>query len=61
MSIKILKVREQEIAFFNKQDEDFISLTDIAKIKNQVEPKYVIKYWFRNRSTVEFLGLWGTN
>ena len=52
MSIKILKVREQEIAFFNKQDEDFISLTDIAKIKNQVEPKDVIKYLFRKRSTV---------
>lgn len=31
---------------------------NIAKVKNQDEPKDVVKNWFRNRSTVEFLGLW---
>ena len=35
-----------------------ISLTDIARIKNQKEPKDVIKNWLRLRSTLEFLGLW---
>ena len=58
MSIKTIKVKEQEIAFFNKKEEDFISLTDIAKVKNPDEPKDVVKNWFRNRNTVEFLGLW---
>ncbi len=58
MSIKTIKVKEQEITFFNKQEEDFISLTDIAKVKNPEEPKDVVKNWFRNKSTVEFLGLW---
>lgn len=56
--ITILKVKEQDIAIFYKKDEDYISLTDIARIKNADEPKDVVKNWFRNRSTVEFLGLW---
>ena len=56
--ITILKVKEQEVSIFYKKDEDYISLTDIARIKNKDEPKDVVKNWFRNRSTVEFLGLW---
>ena len=40
----------------NKQD--FISLTDIARYKNSLEPKDVVKNWMRSRTTIEFLGLW---
>src|SRR5690554_5963456 len=57
-NISILKVKEQNISFFYKDEEDYISLTDIARVKNAEEPKDVVKNWFRNRSTVEFLGLW---
>ena len=39
-------------------NEDYISLTDIATLKNPNEPKDVVKNWLRNRSTLEFLGLW---
>lgn len=39
-------------------NEDFISLTDIARYKNPDEPKDVIKNWFRSRNTLDFLGLW---
>lgn len=35
----------------------FISLTDIAKCKSD-EPNDVIRNWLRNRNTIEFLGLW---
>jgi len=56
--ITILKVKEQDISILYKKNEEYISLTDIAKVKNQDEPKDVVKNWFRNRSTVEFLGLW---
>ncbi|MGB3342269.1 MAG: KilA-N domain-containing protein [Aequorivita sp.] len=56
--IRTFKVKEQNITIFNKNEEDYISLTDIARIKNEDEPKDVVKNWFRNRSTVEFLGLW---
>ena len=39
---------------------DYISLTDIARYKNVHEPKDVVKNWLRVRDTVEFLGLWET-
>jgi hypothetical protein len=39
-------------------NDDFISLTDIAKYKNADYASNVIQNWMRNRSTVEFLGLW---
>ena len=39
-------------------NEDFISLTDIARNKNAEEPKDVVKNWMRSRTTIEFLGLW---
>ena len=38
--------------------DDFLSLTDIARYKNTEFPSDVIQNWMRNRSTVEFLGLW---
>jgi hypothetical protein len=38
--------------------EDFISLTDIAKYKNADDPRFIVQNWMRNRSTVEFLGVW---
>lgn len=38
--------------------EDYISLTDMAKRKNPIAPKDVVKNWMRLRSTIEFLGLW---
>ena len=36
---------------------DYISLTDIAKYKND-EPNDVIRNWLRSKDTIEFLGLW---
>ena len=35
-----------------------ISLTDIARYKNPDHPDDVVRNWLRNRSTVEFLGIW---
>ena len=36
----------------------YISLTDIAKYKNNDDPRFVIQNWMRNRNTLEFIGLW---
>ena len=48
-----------EITVLSKGNEnDFISLTDIAKYKNPEFPADVVKNWMRSRSTIEFLGLW---
>lgn len=41
-------------------EDDYISLTDIAKRRTVESPGYVIQNWMRNRSTIEFLGLWET-
>jgi hypothetical protein len=39
-------------------DDDYISLTDIARYKNRHEPKDVVSNWFRLRNTIEYLGIW---
>ncbi len=51
-------VKGVEIDTFKKNASDFISLTDIARYKGVAETDDVIKNWMRNRSTIEFLGLW---
>ncbi len=38
-------------------DDDYISLTDIAKYKSD-DPNDVIKNWLRSKDTIQFLGLW---
>ena len=32
---------------------EYISLTDIAKYRNEDDPRFVIQNWMRNRNTVE--------
>ena len=53
-----INVLGTDVSIFTKCDDDFISLTDIAKKKNSIEPRFVIINWLRNRNTVEFLGIW---
>ena len=48
-----------EIAVLSKgMDDDYISLTDIAKYKNPEFPADVIKNWLRTRFTIDYLGAW---
>ena len=47
-----------QIYILKKDRGDFISLTDIAKLKNKEAPADIVKNWLRARSTLEFLGLW---
>jgi len=54
-----ITVKETEITVIQIYDEDFISLTDIAKFKSD-EPNAVIGNWLRNRNTIEYLGMWET-
>jgi hypothetical protein len=51
-----LTVQGNTISQISFLKEDYISLTDIARIKNPAEPKDVVKNWLRSRSTIEFLG-----
>jgi hypothetical protein len=55
---EIIIVRGVPITTFKRSNEDYISLTDIARNKNAEEPKDVVKNWMRSRTTIEFLGIW---
>lgn len=39
-------------------ENEFISLTDIVKYRNEAVPRFVIQNWMWNRNTIEFLGVW---
>ena len=39
-------------------ENDYISLTDIAKFKNPDDAFIVINNWMRSKDTILFLGLW---
>ena len=39
-------------------ENDYISLTDIAKKREGEYPGYVIQNWIRSKNTISFLGLW---
>lgn len=56
--MKKLIVQDTLVSLTRVNDDDYISLTDIARVRNPDEPKDVVKNWLRNRATVEFLGLW---
>lgn len=53
-----LKVLEYEINTKIINQEDYVSLTDIAKKLNEDEPRFVIQNWMRNKDTIDYLGLW---
>ncbi len=55
---KEIEVNGLKINFKQEKEESYISLTDIARKKNPIEPKDVVKNWMRSKSTIEFLGLW---
>jgi hypothetical protein len=58
MRNKKLNVKGSEIFIFERQNQDYISLTDIARYKNADEPKDVVKNWMRSKNVIEFLGIW---
>ncbi len=55
MKNKKIKVQGFEINIVSKEDQDYISLTDMLRAK---DGDFFISDWLRNRNTVEFLGIW---
>lgn len=53
-------VKEQTINVFRINDEEYISLTDLARYADSEEPRLPIRDWMRNKEIVSFLGLWET-
>ena len=59
MKNKKIKINSQIISVsLSDNEDDYISLTDIAKFKKRERSDYIIQNWLRNRNTIEFLGIW---
>jgi len=54
----IVNVQGTTVSIVRTGNDDYISLTDIAKYKNPDHADDVIRNWLRNRNTIEFLGVW---
>ncbi|MEE1112227.1 MAG: KilA-N domain-containing protein [Bacteroidales bacterium] len=52
-----ISVQNTNVTIISVKENDYISLTDIAKHKSD-EPNAVIANWMRNRNTIEYLGVW---
>lgn len=55
---KTILVSGTEITISNRGEKDYISLTDIARYRDAERSDYILQNWLRNRSTIEFIGLW---
>lgn len=53
-----IDVQGREVVINIVNNEDYISITDIAKYKDDKRTDYIIQNWLRNRNTIEFLGIW---
>ena len=52
-----MKVKDSLVRVIRIGKVDYISLTDLARYKNPIEPKDVIKNWLRAKTNIEFLAL----
>ena len=52
-----ITVQDTNVTVISVNENDYISLTDIAKHKSE-DPTAVIGNWMRNRNTIEYLGIW---
>jgi len=53
-----VSVKGTDITVLVFREQDYISLTDIARHKNAGLTDDLIRNWLRNRNTIEFLGIW---
>ena len=53
-------VKEVAVKTIKHGNVDYICMTDIARMKNAIDPNGVVANWMRNRNTIEFLGIWET-
>jgi hypothetical protein len=53
-----INVNDLEIVLYKQNEEEYISLTDMARFRDMERTNYIIQNWMRTRSTIEFLGLW---
>ena len=53
-----IRVQETDISVLLGSEQDYFSLTDIAKRVNPEQPADLIANWMKNRDTIELLEIW---
>ena len=53
-----ITVKDTSVTIISVNENDYISLTDMAHFKDRERTNYIIQNWMRLRSTIDFLGLW---
>jgi hypothetical protein len=51
-------VQGTEISVISDKKDDYISLTDMAGYKDELESRVFVSNWMSTRFTLEFLGIW---
>lgn len=51
-------VKDQVINIIRMDDNEYISLTDLARYADEDDPRYPIQNWMRNKDVISYLGLW---
>ncbi len=54
----VMSVNKNEVRVIRNNNEDYISLTDLARYKNPDNPGDVIIKWMSNKSSFDFYSLW---
>ena len=59
MKNRIIDVQNVKITISKEELDDYICITDIAKVKsNSSRAADVVRNWLRNRGTLEYLSVW---
>ena len=53
-----INVQGLAVSIISQHQDDYISITDIARHRDAERSDYILQNWLRNRSTIEFIGLW---
>jgi len=53
-----VNVQGTEIAVLTHRQDDYMSLTDMARYKNSTEARIVISNWMSTYYTLEYLSIW---
>lgn len=53
-----INVQGLAVSIISQHQDDYISITDIARYRDTERSDYILQNWLRNRSTIEFIGLW---
>lgn len=55
---QVIKVENVDIVLYAQNNEDYISLTDMARYRDAERTNYIIQNWLRTRNAIDFCGLW---